>query len=144
MPTRCSSAAFTVCCALLALPAASADAPAAFDAKPWLEDLRQIRAAVASKYANLEWQVSEREVDLNDLFARAETRLEQATSEAEARAVIERLTHSFGDGHVGVRWPRAPAVAGAADTRALCARLGYDSEKGGRALGPHLEGYEPL
>ena len=89
MRTPCSSAAFAVCCALLAVvPAASADALAApsFDSQPWLEDLAQIRTAVAAKYANLEWQVSEREVDLNDLFARARTRLEQATSAAEARA----------------------------------------------------------
>ncbi len=60
--------------------------PPSFDSQPWLEDLAQIRTAVATKYANLEWQVSEREVDLNDLFARAQTRLEQATSAAEARA----------------------------------------------------------
>jgi hypothetical protein len=147
MPTRSSRAAFGLCCALLAaLAGASAEAPAtrSFDSQPWLEDLSQIRAAVAAKYANLQWQVSEREVDLNDLFARAQTRLEQATSEAEARAAIERLTRSFGDGHVGVRWPRTAAVAAGAGTRTLCERLGYDSEKGGRALGPHLEGYESL
>jgi len=70
MRTRCSSAAFAVCCALLAaLPAAFAAAPAAppapaFDSQPWLEDLGQIRTAVATKYANLQWQVAERGVDL--------------------------------------------------------------------------------
>jgi len=131
------------------LPAVFAAAPPAppaarFDSQPWLEDLAQIRTAVATRYANLAWQVSERGVDLSDLFARAQRRLEQATSEAEARAAIERLARSFGDGHVGVRWPRTPAVAAGADTRTVCERLGYDPAKAAGALGPHLAGYQPL
>src|ERR1700733_1734035 len=150
MRTRCSRAALALGGTLLAaLPAVFAAAPPAppaarFDSQPWLEDLAQIRTAVATRYANLAWQVSERGVDLSDLFARAQRRLEQATSEAEARAAIERLARSFGDGHVGVRWPRTPAVAAGADTRTVCERLGYDPAKAAGALGPHLAGYQPL
>src|SRR5580700_5590151 len=80
MRTRCSRAALALGGTLLAaLPAVFAAAPPAppaarFDSQPWLEDLAQIRTAVATRYANLAWQVSERGVDLSDLFARAQRR----------------------------------------------------------------------
>jgi hypothetical protein len=45
-----------------------AAAPTPFDPKPWLEDLDQTREAIATKYANLEWVVLEREIDLAALF----------------------------------------------------------------------------
>jgi len=39
----------------------AAGAAASYDAKPWLEDLDQTREVLATKYANLEWVVLERE-----------------------------------------------------------------------------------
>ena len=53
--------------ALLAVPAAAGEA--AFDPKPWLQDLDQVHDALAAKYANLEWAVFEREADFPKLFA---------------------------------------------------------------------------
>jgi hypothetical protein len=47
-------------------------APAPFDLKPWLDDLKQTREAIATKYANLEWVVIEREINLESLFNDAE------------------------------------------------------------------------
>ena len=103
---------------------------------------------MGEKYANLEWQVSEREIDLAALFARTASRLERAASEADAGAAIERLMRAFADGHVAVRWPEARAAAAALPAAVpdstLCRRLGYDANKGGRALGPGLPGYQPL
>jgi Peptidase family S41 len=130
----------------VAAPApAAAPAPTAFDPGPWLLDLEEIRSAIATKYANLEWQVVDRGVDLEQLFARARQRLEQARSDTEARNVIDRLTRAFGDGHVGVRWPQeAGGTAPAARGAGLCARLGYNSDMGSVALGPALPGYAPL
>jgi len=58
------------CCPL------SRAAPAPFEHKPWLEDLNQVREAIATKYANLDWVVVEREVDLPALFADAKARIE--------------------------------------------------------------------
>src|SRR5580700_6208995 len=61
MRTRCSRAALALGGTLLAaLPAVFAAAPPAppaarFDSQPWLEDLAQIRTAVATRYANLAW-----------------------------------------------------------------------------------------
>jgi hypothetical protein len=135
--------------ATLALPAGALEAP--FDPAPWIEDLHEIRAAFASKYANFEWAVFEREADLSGLFRQAEDRILRAASEADARDAIERMIRALGDGHVSVVW-RAPGGEPRPEARApvrpaeggLCALLGYDSAKGGSAVGPHLPGFEPL
>ncbi|MBV8341411.1 MAG: hypothetical protein JO173_03435, partial [Gammaproteobacteria bacterium] len=100
MRQRCSELQLSALLALLlaALPASGAGA--AFDPSPWLEDLGEIRAAVATKYANLEWQVLERGLDLEEVFAGAQSRLHKATTEPEARAAIDQLTRAFADGQV--------------------------------------------
>jgi hypothetical protein len=63
-----------------------AAAPLTYDPKPWLEDLEQTREALSTKYANLEWVVIEREIDLDSLFADAKAQLQSAASESDARA----------------------------------------------------------
>lgn len=113
-----------------------------FDPQPWIEDLQQIRSAFSEKYANFEWAVLEREVDLSDLFMRTEARLRDATGDDEAKAAIDRLTRTLGDGHVRVRWPGAVPTPQAQS--GVCQMLGYDSEMSGRTLGPHIPGYHPL
>src|SRR5476649_1986694 len=66
--------------------------PAPFELKPWLEDLDQVREAVATKYANLEWVVLEREIDLAALSAaEAITQLQSASRDLDARPVFDRL-----------------------------------------------------
>src|ERR1700743_3085527 len=71
-----------------------------FDPKPWLDDLEQTRQAVATKYANVEGGVSEREIALGSLFTHEKSQLKFATSKPAARAVFDRLARRFGDGHV--------------------------------------------
>jgi hypothetical protein len=129
---------------------------ASFDPQPWLEDLQEVRAALSEKYANLEWQVFERDTDLTTLFARAETALHQARNVGDARAVFETLTRRLADGHVQVRWPRgddasggpvSPAVPGQAPQQGLaevCLSLGYDASISGHPLFARLPGYRPL
>lgn len=150
-------AALVLGCALAAAPAALAQtgpaAPPAFDSAGWVADLDQVREAMASHYANLEWAATEREAPLGALFAIGRQRLAAAGSEAEAREVFERLERYLGDGHVDFVWPRAGAtgVAGApagqqqADDRPPCDQLGFraDSRDGG-AVATRLPGYRPL
>jgi hypothetical protein len=132
---------------LLWMLAVSAEASAAdtatFDPKPWLADLQQIRVALSEKYANLDWAVFEREIDLTGLFVRTEARLQQAHSDAEAREAIDDLTGRFGDGHLEVRWPvRAGAEPQA--SAGICSSLGYDARMSGHVLLNRAPGYEPL
>lgn len=113
-----------------------------FDPKPWLNDLDQAREAVATRYANLEWLVLEREVDLSALFADTRHRVESAANAGEARAAFDRLARRFGDGHVQFRWPadKAPTQSVGAD----CAALGYNERMQGLPTAALMPGYSPV
>ena len=123
---------------------ALANVAQAYDAKPWLEDLQQARAAFATKYANLEWAVFVREAYLDAMFRDAAGRIGRASDDAEARAAFDRLARRLGDGHVEFRWPAPAAGGGAAAAQSLCARLGYDARYAGPPLAALAPGYRPL
>lgn len=124
----------------LALYAGSA---LAFDRTPWLRDLAQVHEVLATKYANLEWVVLDREIDLPKLFADTETRLQKASSDAEARAAFDRLAERLGDGHVQFQWPDAGGSVQGASTD-LCTRIGYDERSRAKPLAALAAGYQPL
>ena len=121
---------------------ASSSEATVFDSKPWLDDLDQAREAVATRYANLEWLVLEREVDLSALFADTRHRVESAANAGEARAAFDRLARRFGDGHVQFRWPadRSPSQSVGAD----CAALGYNERMQGLPTAALMPGYSPI
>jgi hypothetical protein len=128
-------------------PAQSGDAiktgsGTAFDARPWLDDLNQTQQAVATKYANLEWVVFERELDLAVLFAETKKRIEVASGTSEARAAFDRLARNLGDGHVQFEW-RAQRDEAHPST-ANCAALGYDARMFGAPVVALAPGYSPL
>jgi hypothetical protein len=128
-----------VACAL----ALCAGPAVAFDRTPWLEDLAQVRQALATKYANLEWVVFDHETDLQKLFAETETRIEKAGNDSDARAAFDRLADKLGDEHVGFKWRQE--TAGAANVQAdRCATLGYDEHSRAKPLAANADGYQPL
>lgn len=90
----------------------------------WLEDFSQIRREMSGHYANLEWAVEERQVDLKKLTADTEERIRTAPSEAMARAAIESFLRAFGDGHLRVEWT-PPVQAPQSTGTKLCERLGF-------------------
>jgi hypothetical protein len=122
-------------------PAFAATSPS-FDPKPWLDDLEQTREAIATKYANLEWVVIEREINLESLFTDAKSQLQSATSETDAQAVFDRLARRLGDGHVRFRWStdHSPKAVPKAD----CAALGYDLGIRGKPVAAFMPGYVAL
>jgi hypothetical protein len=136
----------------LAAPAAAQTAPPTFDAEGWVADLRQVREAMGSHYANLDWAVTERETPFPQLFAAGEQRLRAARSEAEAREVFERLEQYLGDGHVDFVWPRAGAATASSepagddeDERPPCDILGFRADgRDGSTIATRLPGYQPL
>ncbi|HEV2802596.1 MAG TPA: S41 family peptidase [Pyrinomonadaceae bacterium] len=94
-----------------------------------------MKREMADHYANLEWAIEHRGLDLKQLSERTETRLRQARTDAEAQAVIESFLGEFGDGHLYIEWARkgGDTTTGHADSRpakqpALCERLGYRSQ----------------
>ncbi|HEX8527160.1 S41 family peptidase [Allosphingosinicella sp.] len=148
------TAAFAAMAALLfASVPAPAQAPA-WSAEPWLADLTSARTAFETKYANLDWLLTEREVDLDSLFGRARTALINARSDSEAVAIFNRLVQRVGDGHVEIAWPRPPAgppLVGAPappapppSAEGFCRAQGYSPPSNAPGLAPALTGYAPI
>jgi hypothetical protein len=101
----------------------------------WLEDFAQLKREMSDHYANLEWAIEQRGLDLKQLSERTETRLRQARTDTEARAAIESFLGEFGDGHLYIEWarnvgdtPAQHADSGPTKQPPLCERLGYRSQ----------------
>jgi len=130
---------------LLAVAAAllSAAAAPAFDPEPWYADLEQTRHVLLTKYANIEWAVEQREVNLPALFADIHARLEHAQSDSDARAAFDRLARKIGDEHLQFVWPKLPPAGGAGEAD-RCVSLGYDARTRGALLAAAAPGYQAL
>jgi Peptidase family S41 len=116
--------------------------PTSFDTTPWLDDLNETQNALATKYANLEWVVFEREVNLASLFDETKLHILSASNDSEARAALDRLARKLGDGHVEFRW-RVQHDATRLPT-ADCAALGYDARMAGGPVAALAPGYVAL
>lgn len=107
-----------------------------FKADFWFEDFAQLKQEMAAHYANLEWAVEKRGLDLKQLSETTEARLRQARNDGEAQAVIESFLNAFGDGHLNAQWEQNTSSNPSSDSGSpqtttqtpLCQRLGYKSE----------------
>jgi hypothetical protein len=129
----------TLIAAFLALGAGPA-----FDRKPWLADLAQMRTAFATKYSDLEFEILDREIDMNALFADAGTRIEAADSDGDARAAFERLIRKIDDGHVEIHWPQSAPVPAPTTQTDRCRALGYNSVMFAKPLAALAPGYRAI
>ena len=119
--------------ALAAGTLAGAGPALAFDREAWREDFAQLKRELAAAYANLDWAIESRRMDLAAHAARTEAQLDQAASDAEARRILDRFLADFGDGHLHLAWPGPPRQSaaepspapGAAPAGRTCADLGY-------------------
>lgn len=119
-----------VCSALAALCATRGAHAQQPDSAAWVADLTQLRAEMSAHYANLQWAVDARGLDLPALTSRAERQLASARTVPEARAVMEAFLRAFGDGHLSVSWPSAANGPAAAGEAPLCTRLGFGGRTG--------------
>ena len=111
----------------LVSPGVASDQP--IKTESWLEDFAQLKQEMAAHYANLQWAIESRGLDLKQLSERTESRLRAARNDNEARQVIESFLSAFGDGHLNVQWPQNQSQS--PETTAelpLCARLGYQGQ----------------
>ena len=76
---------FTTVLALLILAAGSVVRGQDFKTDAWLEDFAQLKREMSAGYANLEWAIENRGLDLKQLSEQTESRLLQARSETEAK-----------------------------------------------------------
>jgi hypothetical protein len=96
--------------AALAL-AATADA-LTYDPDAWLADLDRLEADMAQGYANLDWMVGHRGMDLARLDRETRARLADAHSRVRAFVAMRDFVHAFRDPHLKLAWGERP-VAGA-------------------------------
>lgn len=120
---------------ILSLPAPGVVYSQTVNTDAWLEDFAQLKREMSAHYANLEWSITDRGLDLKQLSVRTETRLRGARSNSEAQEIIEAFLAAFGDGHLNVQWtrnadnnPPPPAVSRPTRQPSLCERLGYQSQ----------------
>lgn len=99
---------------------------------PWLEDLDALQAHMGSVYANLEWIVEHRGLDLPALDRRTRAAIRTAGSERAAHGALEEFVAAFDDPHFGVE-RRRPRLIG------WLFRLGGDNQEGSREAGPVFE-----
>ena len=80
-------------------------------------------------YANLDWAVADRRMDLPRLRLDTEAKLRDAADESGARRILDKFLASFGDGHLEIQWPKSGAQPKPATTasQSLCGRMGYES-----------------
>src|ERR1700687_1721287 len=117
----------------------------------WLRDFRQLIDEMSSHYANLEWAVKERHMDLARLRSETEGKILSASNAEEERRVFRDFAAAFGDGHLSITWPqenKAPTGSlppdGGSGSGFLCARLGY-SGRGRAGLDlSSLQGFRPV
>lgn len=145
--TRLALAAIAAAAAFLCVPALAF----AYDAGAWRQDFDQLKAELARAYANLDWAVTGRRMDLKALAAQSSGQLDRAASDEEARRVFERFLGEFGDGHLRIEWPRPPATQAAAAQKPAqgaagksCADLGYRRWRDAGLDFAAFRGYEPL
>lgn len=108
----------------------AATAAHAHDAAKWREDLAQLRRELARSYANLDWVVSDRKIDLQALVERTEQGLATAKSDDDSVNVLKQFLDTFGDGHVRLVRPQralaaAPAATATATDMKTCRDMGY-------------------
>ncbi|MFT4113900.1 S41 family peptidase [Silvibacterium sp.] len=97
----------------------------AYDSQLWLDDFHELLAAMASHYADLDWAIEDRHLDLPKLRADAEQGLRSATSDQAAEHIFEQFLNAFGDGHLSLKWPSAKAADPSSQSASLCSRLGF-------------------
>ena len=117
-----------------AAPSPAAPAPA-FDPAPWLEDFDRIKLGLAEGYANLDWQVDKRGINLARADGQIREMLGKTTSDVQAALVIAKLVAAFDDPHVELRFgppppsatlvPRQSSIDGVAVASDACAEAKY-------------------
>ena len=139
-------------------PAYSTPSPApapAFDPAPWLADFERIKLGLAEGYANLDWQVDKRGIDLVRADGQIREMLGKSRSDLEAALVIVKLVEALDDPHVEIRFgpparsatlvPRQSSVDGVAVATDSCGEANYaDGRAATRLAYPQAPGWAQL
>ena len=136
--------------------------PADADRAGWRADLRDLERGIATGFANFEWRISQRQLDLPSIHRTADSAIAAASSERAARRALGDVVAAFDDGHLRLEGRPNPLIALArhftgrheATTEAIAAGTGAGTAckamgfaKRGRksvAAFDELDGYEAI
>jgi hypothetical protein len=98
-----------------------------FDPQPWLDDFHDLTSAMASHYADLDWAINDRRMNLPKLRQDTEEKLRHSSDEPSARRVLQEFLDAFGDGHLSISWatPASESSTAPPGSGSLCGRLNY-------------------
>jgi hypothetical protein len=90
---------------------------ATYDPGAWRADFMQLKRELALRYANLDWIVQHRRLNLADLEQRTSKEIDDANSRVQATLALRRFVHAFKDPHLKLVWRKDAAPTGAASVR---------------------------
>ncbi len=82
------------------VPAPAPSPPPAFDPSPWRADYLELRDALSAGYANLEWAIAHRGIDLHALEQRTLAAIDAARSDLDGLWALAELVAAFADPHL--------------------------------------------
>jgi hypothetical protein len=136
----------TLAVAVLALGVAAWDV-ATYDREAWLADYARVKHDMAQGYANLDWMVAHRGLDLRALDATTTARISNAHSRVRALLALRDFVDAFGDPHLqlarGARPVSTSTQADASDVHAAATEpaAGADCVSAGYEEGDHDFGF---
>lgn len=136
---------------LLPTPAHGAN----FDRALWKADFQRLKVALAQGYANLDWQVEKRRLNLAGADGAINSMLDGVDSDVGATLVMVKLLEAFDDPHLELKagpppqgatlLPRASSVAGVEAAANVCAAESYAAAKPATRLPyPQAPGWKPV
>lgn len=135
----------------LALAAVAWDV-ATYDAKAWRADYEQLKQELAQRYANLDWMVERRRMDLRALDAETAAAIDNAHSRVLAVLALRDFVRAFRDPHLKLVWsdhssgaPPASAEPARPSSVASCEAADYeDDDHSFRFPFDRLAGWRPI
>jgi len=121
---------------------------ATYDRDAWLSDYARVKRDMAQGYANLDWMVEKRGIDLAALDRETTVALQDAHSRIRAFIALRRFVRAFADPHLHMQpgergESTGPALASAVsstDTTPVDTPAGSDCEAAGYEEGDHAFG----
>ena len=138
------------------------DSPSDAERAGWRADLLDLERGIASGFANFEWRISQRQLDLPAIHRTADSGIAAAASERAARQALQDVVAAFDDGHLrlegepnplialarhftGRHEGTAEAIAASTGGGAACKAMGF-AKRGRKSIAAfeQLDGYEAV
>jgi hypothetical protein len=126
-----------------------------FNRAAWKDEFERVKLGLAQGYANLDWQVDRRGLNLQRVSEQIHAMLDRANSDVEAAVVFTKLVHAFKDPHLQLQigsppesatlLPKKGNVEASARSEGCCSATQSSAGKGETRLPyPRAEGWKQI